>query len=154
MQLILMRHGEAENLPSALHRTDESRVLTAHGLQQAQSTAQQIINTYQPDLFVVSPLLRAQQTQQAFNHMWGDVPVLSYAGIKPDDDPRVALDWLSLQPAECMVVICHMNIVAYLGGLLLAESPHSFGLAEARVYEQPAIGLGFSTEIQRFLPQI
>ncbi len=154
MQLILMRHGEAENLPSALLHTDETRVLTPRGQQQAQSTAQQIIRSYQPDLFVVSPLVRAQQTQQAFTDACTNVPVLSYAGIKPDDDPRVALDWLSKQPAECMVVICHMNIVAYLGGLLLAEPPHSFALAEARVYEQPAIGLGFSTEIQRFVPQI
>lgn len=157
MHLILMRHGEADFLPNLLHNSlpgsDEVRVLTARGQQQAKSVAQQIITSYQPDLFVVSPLIRAQQTQQAFAQLCTDVPVLNYAGIKPEDDARIALQWISGLQAECIVVICHMNIIAYLAGLLCSESPRSFELAEARVYEQPAIGLGFSNQINHYVPQ-
>ena len=166
MQIILMRHGEAANAASTAFSSDEARLLTVKGQQQAQATAEQIIKTYQPDLFVVSPLIRAQQTQQQFNELLiqsstnspikscADIPVVIYEGIKPEDDARDALEWLSKQDAECMVVVCHMNIVAYLAGLLTNQSPQSFGLAEARVYEQVAIGLGFSTEVARFTPQI
>lgn len=166
MQIILMRHGEAANAASTAFGSDEARLLTVKGQQQAQATAEQIIKTYQPDLFVVSPLIRAQQTQQQFNELliqsstnspiksYADIPVVIYEGIKPEDDARDVLEWLSKQDAECMVVVCHMNIVAYLAGLLTNESPQSFGLAEARVYEQVAIGLGFSTEVERFTPQI
>ena len=154
MRLILMRHGEAADALYDMHGGDESRVLTSRGQQQAKSTAQQILQTYKPDLFVVSPLIRAQQTQQQFAGLCVGVPVVSYEGIKPEDDPHQALEWLSKQQAECMVVVCHMNIVAYLAALLSDESPQSFALAEARVYEQVAIGLGFSTEIVRFKPNI
>lgn len=160
MQLILMRHGEADFL--ATHSThlmqlsDDARVLTVRGQQQAELTAAQILRVYQPDLFVVSPLIRAQQTQQAFAEVCAQackgVPVLNYDGIKPEDNARVALQWLAGLQAECIVVVCHMNIIAYLAGLLCAGSPRSFELAEARVYEQPAIGLGFSSEINRFVP--
>ncbi|XID74169.1 SixA phosphatase family protein [Alkanindiges sp. WGS2144] len=149
MQLILMRHGEA----LAATSTDESRTLSRRGQQQALSTARQLLEHYQPDLFVVSPLLRAQQTRQAFAQFCPDVPVLSYNGIKPEDDARSALNWLSQQQAQCMVVVCHMNIVAYMAALLLGEHPESFALAEARVYEQVAIVPGFSGEIARFFPQ-
>ena len=156
MQLILMRHGEADFIPNhlnlSLQCSDEARVLTARGCKQTKSTAQQILKVYQPDLFVVSPLIRAQQTQQAFVDVCANVPVLNYDGIKPENDARLALQWLSGLQAECIVVVCHMNIIAYLAGLLCSESPHSFELAEARVYEQPAIGLGFSSEINRFVP--
>lgn len=157
MQLILMRHGEADflanNLNNSLQGSDDARVLTARGRKQAKLTAQQILKDHQPDLFVVSPLIRAQQTQQAFADICADVPVLNYDGIKPEDDARVALQWLAGLQAECIVVVCHMNIIAYLAGLLCSESPRSFELAEARVYEQPAIVLGFSTEINCYVPQ-
>lgn len=152
MQLILMRHGEAEApMDSSLH-SDASRVLTGRGQQQAASTAQQLIQRYQPDLFVVSPLIRAQQTRQAFDAYCTDIPVIIYPHIKPDDKAAPALDWLSQLDAKCIVVVCHMNIVAYLGGLLVGESPRSFELAEARVYEQAVIAPGLSVEQARLVP--
>ena len=150
MQLILIRHGQAE----AMKTNDESRELTALGQHQAAWTAQQVMAAYQPDLFVVSPLIRAQQTRQAFNAYCPDVPVLVFDGIKPDDEAKPAIDWLGRQQGECIVVVCHMNVVAYMAGLLLGEHPEAFNLAEARVFGQPFISTGMSLEKTRFVPHL
>ena len=59
MQVILIRHGQAEHQSS----TDASRSLTAHGEAQAQQTAAWLVNHgYQLDGLFVSPYVRAQQT--------------------------------------------------------------------------------------------
>ena len=154
MQLILMRHGEAQSPLDSSIASDASRVLTARGQQQAASTASQLIQRYQPDLFVVSPLLRAQQTQQAFAQCCARVPVLTYQHLRPDDKAAPALDWLAQLEGQCIVVVCHMNIVAHMAGLLLDESPRSFALAEARVYEQAVIAAGLAVEQACVVPQL
>jgi phosphohistidine phosphatase len=152
MQLILIRHGEAEPYQS----DDAGRNLTARGVSQAQWTTQQVLAQYSPDLFIVSPYRRAQQTLLSFQDQLPNIPVKTMDSITPDADPRLALDQLSMltskYAAQCIVVVCHMNIIAYMAGLLLDEYPESFELAEARVFEQPSILLGFSVERARFVP--
>ena len=154
MQLILVRHGKAE--PYQVN--DAARQLTARGVAQAHSTAQQVLAKYQPDLWVVSPYVRAQQTIAAFQEKLTHVPLHVLDLITPDADPRAALDALSeLQSqhsAHCIVVVCHMNVIAYLAGLLTNDDPESFGLAEARVFEQPLILLSLSVEKARFVPLV
>lgn len=154
MQLILVRHGEAE--PYQVN--DAIRNLTSHGIAQAHSTAQQVLAKYQPDLLVASPYVRAQQTVAAFKEQLSEVPFHTLDCITPDSDPRIALDALSELPsqyaAQCIVVVCHMNVIAYMAGLLLDEDAESFGLAEARVFEQSTILLGLSVEKARFVPLV
>lgn len=150
MQLILLRHGEAA--PAVTD--DFSRPLTALGQQQAHAMATQLSSIYEPDLFVVSPLLRAKQTLKPLSALFPHVPVIQFDGIKPDDVAKSAIEWLANQPYECIVVVCHMNIVAYMAGLLLDDYPESFALAEARVLEQPLIMAGLSSEKARYLPKI
>ena len=59
MQIILIRHGQAEHQSS----TDAKRALTALGESQAQQTAAWLVNhDFQLDGLFVSPYLRAQQT--------------------------------------------------------------------------------------------
>ena len=59
MQLTLVRHGEA--VPP-VDGNDIKRPLTERGHLQAAETAEFLKNRIQPDVFVVSPLLRAQET--------------------------------------------------------------------------------------------
>jgi phosphohistidine phosphatase len=151
MKLILIRHGEAA---PPVNGDDHRRPLTDLGQAQAALSAKYVMQHYQPDLFVVSPLLRAQQTQAAFNSYCSDVPVMVYNGIKPDDPAKPALEWLSNLEQQCVVVVCHMNVVAYLAGLLKDEFPESFHLAEVRVFEQPVIAAGLSVELNRFIPKL
>ena len=154
MQLILVRHGEAQPYQD----NDAARQLTARGVAQAHSTAQQVLAKYQPDLWVVSPYVRAQQTITAFQETLPLAPLHVLDCITPDADPTVALEALfdlQLQhAAQCIIVVCHMNVIAYLAGLLINDDPESFGLAEARVFEQSLILLGLSVEKARFVPLV
>lgn len=148
MKVILMRHGEAENQS----RPDSARQLTDFGQQQAAQTATYIMANYMPDYFVVSPYDRAQQSLAPLHVSAAQVPVKVQDNITPSDDARTALLALGHIDAECLVVVCHMSIVAYIASLLTGESPESFALAEARVFEMPFVMSGMATEIARFVP--
>ncbi len=148
MKIILMRHGQAEDAT----RPDSARQLTDLGQQQATQTADYINSHYSPDYFVVSPYIRAQQTLAQLQACMMGVPVSVQGNITPNDDARIALAELATIEAQCMVVVCHMSIVAYLASLLTGDSPESFSLAEARVFEMEFVLAGMATEIDRFTP--
>lgn len=148
MKIILMRHGQAEGYRDA----DSSRQLTAFGYQQAQETAEYVLATYQPDCFVVSPYDRAQQTLAALTAIAPKVPVHIYNGITPSDEALSALKGLAEFEAECLVVVCHMSIIAYMAALLTGETPESFQLAEARVFEAAFVATAMGKECDRFIP--
>ena len=149
MQLTLVRHGEAS---PAVNGNDDKRPLTKRGHKQAQHTAEYLKDMIKPDVFVVSPLLRAQETLAHLQHYFNDVPVLVCNKIKPEDDAKSAVEWLSQLPYESVVVVCHMNVVAHISSLLTSESFHPYALAEARIYEQAVIAAGLSTQLKSFIP--
>ena len=149
MQLTLVRHGEAS---PAVNGNDDKRPLTKRGHKQAQQTAEYLKDMIKPDVFVVSPLLRAQETMAHMQHYFHDVPVLVCNKIKPEDNAKSAVEWLSQLPYESIVVVCHMNVVAHISSLLTSESFHPYALAEARIYEQAVISAGLSTQLKSFIP--
>ena len=149
MQLTLVRHGEAS---PAVNGNDDKRPLTKRGHKQAQQTAEYLKDMIKPDVFVVSPLLRAQETLARLQHYFHDVPVLVCNKIKPEDDSKSAVEWLSQLPYESIVVVCHMNVVAHISSLLTSESFNPYALAEARIYEQAVIAAGLSTQLKSFIP--
>ena len=149
MQLILIRHGEAA---PAVNSNDDKRRLTVHGHKQAQQTAEYLKDKIKPDVFVVSPLLRAQETLAHLQAYFNDVPVMICNKIKPEDDAKSAIEWLSQLPYESIVVVCHMNVIAHIASALTTESFHPYALAEARVYEQAVIAAGLSSQLESFIP--
>lgn len=149
MQLTLVRHGEAA---APINGQDHKRPLTERGHQQAQQTAEFLQHRPQPDLFVVSTLLRAEQTLAHLQAYFPKVPVLVCDKIKPDDDAKQAVDWLSQLPFENIVVVCHMNVVGHMAELITHDPFHPFALAEARIYEQAVIAAGLSTLKDVFIP--
>jgi phosphohistidine phosphatase len=151
MQLTLVRHGEAA---APIFGNDVERPLTERGHAQAQEVAGLLQSVIKPDVFVVSPLRRAQETLKHLQQYFPDVPVVICDTIKPDDDAKVAVEWLSYLPYESIAVVCHMNVVAYMESELIQESFHPFALSEARIYEQAVIAKGLSTLKQRFVPTI
>ena len=148
MKIILMRHGQAEDET----RPDSARQLTDFGQQQARQTAEYITAHYQPDYFVVSPYVRAQQTLAALQAQLPTVPSSVRDNLTPSDDARQALHEIADIEAKCLVVVCHMSIVAYIAGLLTNDYPESFSLAEARVFEMDFVMAGMAREIARFVP--
>lgn len=149
MQLTLIRHGEAS---LAVNGNDDKRPLTERGHRQAQQTANFLKDIIQPDVFVVSPLLRAQETLAHLQYYFPHVPVLICNQIKPEDDAKLAVEWLSQLPYESIVVVCHMNVVAHISALLTLEDFDPYALAEARIYEQTVIANGLSTQLNGYIP--
>lgn len=148
MKIILVRHGQAEDET----RPDSARQLTDFGQQQAAQTAEYVTTHYQPDYFLVSPYDRAQQTLSVFQSRAPKVPSAVQDNITPSDDARKALVDIADVEAECLVVVCHMSIVANIAGLLTGDYPESFSLAEARVFEMDFVMSGMAKEIDRFVP--
>lgn len=148
MKIILVRHGQAENE----RHPDSTRQLTEFGQAQARQTAEYVTTHYHPDRFVVSPYDRAQQTLAEFRALAPEIPYSVQDNITPADDARKALIDIANIEAECLVVVCHMSIVAYIAGLLTGEYPESFSLAEARVFEMEFVMMGMATEVDRFVP--
>ncbi len=149
MQLTLIRHGEAA---PAMDGNDIKRVLTERGHSQAQETAEFIRQNINPDVFVVSPLKRAQQTLAHIQHYFPNVPVLLCDNIKPDDDAKLAVAWLSHLTQASVVVVCHMNVIAHIDEQLTERVFAPFALAEARIYTQEVIAAGLSTQQNGFIP--
>jgi len=148
MKIILVRHGQAEDET----RPDSARQLTDFGQQQAAQTAEYVTTHYQPDYFLVSPYDRAQQTLAEFQARAPKVPAAVQENITPSDDARQALIDIGNIEAECLVVVCHMSIVANIAGLLTGDYPESFSLAEARVFEMDFVMSGMAKEVDRFVP--
>ncbi|ENU29868.1 phosphohistidine phosphatase SixA [Acinetobacter sp. CIP-A165] len=151
MQLTLVRHGEAS---PAVNGNDMQRPLTARGHQQAEQTGLFLKDVIQPEIFVVSPLLRAQETLEHIKAHFAGIPVLICDKIKPDDDAKGAIEWLSKLPYESIAVVCHMNVIAHIAEQLTLESFQPFALAEARIYDQAVIANGLSTQKNSFIPTI
>lgn len=150
MKIILVRHGQAEDET----RPDSARQLTDYGQQQAAQTAEYITTHYMPDRFLVSPYDRAQQTLAQFQSRAPEVRATIQPNITPSDNAASALADIADIEAECLVVVCHMSIIATLAGLLLNEHPESFSLAEARVFEMDFVMSGMAHEIDRFVPKL
>ena len=148
MKIILVRHGQAEDET----RPDSARQLTDFGQQQAAQMAEYVTTHYHPDRFIVSPYDRAQQTLAAFQSRMPNVLSTVQDNITPSDDAREALIDIANIDAECLVVVCHMSIIAYIAGLLTGDYPESFSLAEARVFEMEFVMTGMATEVDRFVP--
>ncbi|WP_109439860.1 MULTISPECIES: SixA phosphatase family protein [Acinetobacter] len=151
MQLTLVRHGEAS---PAVNGNDMQRPLTQRGHQQAEQTGLFLKDVIRPEIFVVSPLLRAQETLAHIQTHFQGIPVLMCDKIKPDDDAKDAIEWLSKLPYESIAVVCHMNVVAHIAEQLTHENFQPFALAEARIYDQAVIANGLSTQKNRFIPTI
>lgn len=149
MKVILIRHGQAEDET----RPDSARQLTDFGQQQAVQTAEYIATHYSPDYFIVSPYERAQQTLKALQARIPNVPSTIQKNITPSDDARAALADIANIEAECLVVVCHMSIIANIAGLLTGDYPESFSLAEARVFEMDFVMTGMANEVDRFIPE-
>lgn len=151
MQLTLVRHGEAA---LAQNGNDHKRPLTERGHQQAEQTAQYLKQQPAADVFIVSPLLRAQQTLAHLQAYFPQVPVLICDKIKPDDVADDAVEWLAKLPFDNIVVVCHMNVIGHIAAQLTADPYHPFALAEARIYQQSVIASGLSTEQRVFVPTV
>ncbi|WP_410472463.1 phosphohistidine phosphatase SixA [Faucicola mancuniensis] len=157
MKIILIRHGDA----GAYTHPDSERNLSELGKRQANQTAEWLKGYAEkngsPDLFISSPYNRAVQTCQIIKQKFANVEHIIFDKITPYDDAKLAIDGLSdllenIADNATVVIVCHMNIIAYMASILTGEPPYSFSLAEARVFEMPVVADGLATQIAQFIP--
>lgn len=153
MKLILIRHGDA----GAYTLPDHARNLSDIGKQQAQQTADWLAKNHSPTLFISSPYNRAKQTCEIVQQHFPHVEYFMVDNITPDDDPQIAINTLSelladIEENACVVVVCHMNIIAYMASILTGEKPAGFQLAEARVLEMEIVAEYLGNQIGQFIP--
>lgn len=158
MKIILIRHGDA----GAYTHPDHARNLSDVGKAQARQTADWL-NEYanqngSPTLFISSPYNRAYQTCEIVKQGFADVEHRIFEHITPDDNANTAIDGLSdiinpLPDDSCVVIVCHMSIIAKMAGILTGDTPEGFNLAEARVLEMAVFAPDLAVEIDRFIPK-
>ena len=71
----LVRHGETEVNSGRFSINPNETRLTAKGVEQAKKGAAEVI--LRPDLFIVSPLIRAQETSQFYREKWPHTEVVT-----------------------------------------------------------------------------
>lgn len=154
MQIILIRHGQAEHQSS----TDANRSLTAQGEAQAQQTAAWLVNHgFQLDGLFVSPYVRAQQTAAHISQAL-DVPITTCEFIKPDSQPQATVKWLEqleLPEQAVVALVCHMPIVGRLASFFIdgdINQGFAFQLAQAKVIELPMLAAGLGKQVIDFVP--
>lgn len=118
MELVLLRHGEAERDAPA----DDLRRLTPRGQEEARATGLRLQELQlRSPVVCASPYRRAQETARLVADGLGVAAVRTLPGITPDDDPRRAL----LAIAECceagrtLIVVTHMPLIGSLLALLV-----------------------------------
>lgn len=107
MQLLLLRHGKAEDRSSK--GTDFSRELLEKGHEQARHAARVLNATDMlPDLVLTSPVLRAKQTADTFTQTAGMPGPVIQAWLSCGLSPHTALSELTAFPDfERIMIVGH-----------------------------------------------
>jgi phosphohistidine phosphatase len=155
MKLILVRHGEAENIKSS----DAARVLTARGRAQAGATGKWLAERLAHEASVKvlsSSYQRAHETALILASCLR-TDVIDVAALTPDHDVRTALAAIvaNAGDGDCVVVVTHMPLVAALAHWLEAAvfaSGEAFSVAEARVFELPFLVAGAGVKVADHVP--
>lgn len=116
MQLLLMRHGEAEPYSTK----DELRNLTPYGEVQSQKAGRWLKQQFeQMDFALVSPYVRAQQTLQVVQRELDIGQSRIYEDIVPSGNPALVHDYvdaflLDNPSISSLLIVCHLPIVSFL----------------------------------------
>ncbi|WP_290524984.1 histidine phosphatase family protein [Alcanivorax sp.] len=112
MKVYISRHGEAVGTAP----TDALRPLTERGREALLAHWQTLKDSgVMLSALVVSPYLRAQQTADCIDQVYGGLKRVECDALVPDASPLVLLEWLMRNPvADNSVLVSHMPLVAQL----------------------------------------
>lgn len=107
MQILIIRHGIAEELPAEVKGQDDAtRELTKEGRRKMRKGARglkQIVPVI--DLIATSPLTRASQTADIVAREFDGARLVQIAALSPRKPPAALLDWLKAHPPESTVAL-------------------------------------------------
>lgn len=131
MELVLLRHGEAERNAAS----DSLRRLTAHGEAEAAASGAELAKWLRsPPVVVSSPYLRARMTADIVATELAAGAVREIPGITPDDNVRQAVLAIAghCVPGTTLVVVTHMPLIGNLLSLLVdGNLRHAAGVRTA-----------------------
>lgn len=139
--LYVVRHGHAEmHAPS-----DPERPLSETGQAEAKKAAQ-LLKGVHPDLILVSPYLRAQQTAKILIREANlATKITTEKQITPDDNPVKVAELLAEQSAGTLVVVSHNPLVSALVSWLVEghfQGHYAMGTASVACIELEVISPG------------
>ncbi len=117
MEIYLVQHGEAKS-----EAEDPERPLSERGKKEAGKVARRLAESgIRPDEVFHSQKLRAKQTADIFSSALRSRS-LEMQGLKPNDDPAIARDFVEGQDRSVMLV-GHMPHPSKLASLLITGNP-------------------------------
>jgi phosphohistidine phosphatase len=145
MQLMIMRHGEAE----ASFQNDAARNLTTRGFIEAQKAGVWLRDTVeQIDMALVSPYVRAQQTFDMVSSVVDVSRSETNHQIVPSGTPSTVHDYVDAildmnNDVQSLLLVSHMPLVSYL-------LDNFCGQFESRLFATSSIALlDYNTSTQR-----
>jgi phosphohistidine phosphatase len=116
MDLILMRHGKAEE--QGTRQNDHERELTAGGRKKVAAAAQGLAAHFIVGRDVriwSSPLPRARQTADIVAAALGNIPVQEYAALYMGDLDALLEEWGKIPPQSTLIMIGHEPYLSHWG---------------------------------------
>ena len=118
MELIILRHGEAE----AAALSDRQRNLTDYGRYQASRAGEWLAEQgLDVDLCWVSPYPRAQQTAQCVQQSQPEMPLITQSFLTPGASPIAVAEQLPTAQCERLLLVSHNPMVSMLGAYLVGS---------------------------------
>lgn len=155
MQVILVRHGAAENFEIGASRPDSDRQLTQEGRRQMKQVAtglHRIIGNV--DVIATSPYVRAVQTAEILSEEFDEArptDIQEIDALKSGTDPETMTEWLATQDPEATIMLVGHEpdfslFLAYLttndcgsyakfskGGVCLVDCPSTPAVSKGRL---------------------
>ncbi|HWV38998.1 MAG TPA: phosphohistidine phosphatase SixA [Vulgatibacter sp.] len=123
MRVYLIRHGEAAD--PAHHDRDEERPLTAPGRARVRRSAAAWAASGEPapELWIVSPYVRAVQTAEIFAAVFGsEAPIAIWRGLVPDARVSETIERVEAEAPACVALVGHQPLMGGIAAFLLGWS--------------------------------
>jgi len=128
MKVLLIRHGRAQErtVTTALARRDHTRRLTEAGRKDMRKAAKGL-RKISPDLDVLasSPLLRAKETAEIVERVFGGPATTELAALSPGGAVEEILGWLRQQRADTVALVGHEPDLSRMAGFFLTGESDS-----------------------------
>lgn len=131
MELILMRHGPAEDREEFAKKNleDSLRPLTLKGRKRTQKVAMHLRDWMggEVDLIVSSPFARARQTAELVSQIFLETKVVEAAELVPSSPPQAFKRWLRAHAEnhKKILVVGHEPHLSVLASFLMADQLES-----------------------------
>jgi phosphohistidine phosphatase len=118
MKLWIMRHGEANPMIDS----DANRTLTSWGHAESRSSAEEVLRKGErPDILLVSPYRRAQQTAVEVHSLMPEARLETVECLTPESSQDEIISYLAGIPETRIMLVSHQPLVSLLVDFLSGQ---------------------------------